>query len=82
MKLLRLLRLTFGPFKQIAAELKILRELYEADLGSRTPPIIRVTEAPRPKDDTEVSYSEDETPKQRGFKKWFSSAEVEEEDDE
>jgi len=43
------------PFSQIAAELRILRELYEMDLASRHPPLVRVTE-PAGRSDTEVTY--------------------------
>ena len=49
------------PFQAIAQELRILRELYEADLASRERPIIRITESPL-RNDTEVSYSNDRRP--------------------
>jgi hypothetical protein len=45
---------TLVPFSVIARELTTLRELYELELSSRKPPIIRVTESPG--DDTEVMY--------------------------
>lgn len=48
----------FLPFSQIAKELAIIREMYELELSSRNPPIIRVTEEPR-RGDTEVSYTDD-----------------------
>ena len=51
-------RLLF-PFSVIARELTTLRELYELELSSRTPPIMRVTEKPRASD-TEVSYMDEE----------------------
>ena len=53
----RLLRL-ISPFSEIAKELAVLRELYELELASRNPPIIRITEKPG-KDDTVVSYMDD-----------------------
>lgn len=52
----RLLQL-LHPFSAIAQELAILRELYELDLSSRNPPIIRVTESPK-SGDTMVTYTE------------------------
>ena len=36
------------PMRDIAKEVKIIRELYEAELGERNPRIVRVTEAPDP----------------------------------
>jgi hypothetical protein len=53
----------FAPFTAIAQELRTLRELYELDLASRNPPIIRVTEAPS-KGDTTVLYGEE--PEEKG----------------
>jgi hypothetical protein len=47
-----------APFTHIARELSIIRELYEADLASRHPPVVRITETPK-KSDTEVTYMED-----------------------
>lgn len=58
MSRLRLLLSVLRPFRalvNIAAELKMLRELYEAELGTRVPPIYRVTEQPNVRN-TEVSY--------------------------
>lgn len=79
MKLLRLLRLVFQPFKSIAKSLEILVQLYELDLASRTPPIIRVTEKPNPKVDTEVvGYPED---KDSLISHWWRQVEEEEEDE-
>jgi len=68
-----------APFAVIARELTILRELYELDLGSRQPPLYRITETPSIRD-TEVSYAgeKDDTPK---HKKWFSPIDVEDEFD-
>jgi hypothetical protein len=43
------------PFRTIAQELTKLRQLYEADLASRTPPVYLVTESPNVRN-TEVSY--------------------------
>lgn len=47
----------FAPFTVIAQELTTLRQLYELDLASRNPPIIRITESPG-KSDTTISYGE------------------------
>ena len=52
-RLFRRLRDLFLPFRSIARSLRVLVELYEEDLASRTPPVIRRTEAPSRKD-TEV----------------------------
>ena len=57
---LKLMRL-IAPFSQISRDLAIIRELYELELASRNPPLIRVTEQPK-RGDTEVMYTED-TPK-------------------
>ena len=62
-----------APFGQIAQELRILRELYELDLSSRTPPIIRVTETPR-KDDTTVSYGTGEETEEQELKRELADA--------
>ena len=68
-----------APFSTISSELRIIRELYELDLASRTPPIIRVTETPG-KFDTEVSYVDDEPKKKRKEQDLLDSiAELEEE---
>jgi hypothetical protein len=67
MKLLRMLRLVFSPFKEIAKELKIIRELYEAELSERKPAIVRITEPANPRWDTEVFTGEDEKPAWRRF---------------
>jgi len=48
-----------NPLATIAHELSILRELYEMDLASRTPPLIRITETPG-RSDTTVSYGEED----------------------
>jgi len=76
--MLRALLAIFRPMATIARELTTLRELYELDLGSRQPPLFRVTEKPN-KRDTEVSYSgvEDLRP---GYKRWFQPEDEEEED--
>jgi hypothetical protein len=50
------------PFSVIAKELTTLRELYELELSSRTPPIRRITEKPKASD-TEVSYMDDDNKK-------------------
>ena len=60
------------PLRAIAVELKIIRELYEADLLSRDEPIRRVTEKPK-RTDTTVGYAGvlDERPKHK-LGGWFS----------
>lgn len=55
----RTLKELLFPFTVIARELTILRELYELELSSHTPPIRRITEKPSASD-TEVSYTGDE----------------------
>ena len=76
MKLLRMLRLIFSPMKEIARELRIIRELYEAELAERTPRIIRVTETPDPRFDTEIFDGSEATP---GWKKFLAFDKPEEE---
>lgn len=71
-----MLRLIFSPMKEIARELKIIRELYEEELGSRVPPIVRVTETPNPRFDTEVFDGSEATP---GWKKFLTFDRPEEE---
>jgi hypothetical protein len=68
---IRVLLALVRPFGTIARELTIIRQLYEADLGSRERPVNRLTEQPS-KYDTEVSYSGvvDRTPK---HKRWFGA---------
>jgi hypothetical protein len=63
---MRVARTVFAPQRAIAGtllslhdELRLLRTLYELDLASRTPPVLRETEPAR-KDDTEVSNMNDE----------------------
>jgi hypothetical protein len=75
---LRFLFSIFRPFASIARELRILRELYELDLGSRNPPLYRLTEKASKKD-TEVSYSGvvDDRPM---YKRWFEQGDEEEEE--
>ena len=55
------------------------RELYELELSSRTPPIMRVTEKPRASD-TEVSYM-DEEKKQSPSDELMEAWQKEQEDD-
>jgi hypothetical protein len=76
---IRLLLSFLRPLAEIARELRILRELYELDLGSREKPIYRFTEKPS-KLDTEVTYMDvkDERPV---FKRWFGASDVEEDED-
>ena len=72
----KLLLSMLRPFAGIARELKIIRELMEADLASRH--IYRVTEKPSKKD-TEITYAgvTDDRPL---FKRWFDVDDVEEDD--
>lgn len=65
---------TLAPFTSIASEIRILRELYELDLASRNPAIIRVTEAPN-KNDTEVTYMDDAPKKKSAKDKFLESME-------
>lgn len=53
--MIKWLKSVFIPFSVIATELRIIRELYELELQSRNPPIIRVTESPS-RSDTEVTF--------------------------
>jgi hypothetical protein len=76
LKLMRVL----APFSQIARELTIIRELYEAELASYNPPIIRITEKPK-KSDTTVTYMGDEPKKTMVDKLKHLLGEVEDEDD-
>ena len=77
--MLRTLLAIFRPMKQIADELRIIRQLYEAELEMHDPPIYRVTEAPS-KRNVEISYTDvaDERP---AYKRWFGAADVEEDED-
>jgi len=67
--MLRLLLSFLRPLPQIAAELRLLRELYELELSSREKPIYRLTEKPS-KRDTEVLYGEETVP---AHKQWDTS---------
>ena len=80
-KLLRLLRLVFSPFKEIAKELKIIRELYEAELSERKPAIVRITEPANPRWDTEVFDGSEDKPAWRRFLAFDKPEETEEVDD-
>ena len=75
-KLLRMLRLVFSPFKEIARELRIIRELYEEELGSMQPPVMRRTETPDPRFDTEIFDGSEARP---GWKKFLAFEKPEEE---
>ncbi len=77
--MIRTLLALFRPLTAIARELKIIRELYEAELESHTPPIYRVTETPS-KRNVEITYTglADERPV---YKRWFGVADVEEDED-
>jgi hypothetical protein len=71
----------FLPFRQIASELRAIRELYEAELADRDHPIFRHTERPH-QSDTEVTYTgEEEKPKSalQRLKERFSAVELDEE---
>lgn len=78
--MLRLLLNLLRPLPEIARELRLLRELYELDLASRTPPVYRLTEKPSQRD-TEVSYQgqEERTPVWRKLG-WGAAADSEDED--
>ena len=65
------------PFSGIAQELRILRELYEMDLASRNPPLVRVTEEPR-RADTEISYMGDEPKPKSALRRLLEEWESEE----
>lgn len=67
MKLLRLLRLVFSPFKDIAKSLRKIADLYEEELGSRVPPVMLRTEVPNPRWDTEVFDGSEDKPAWRRF---------------
>jgi hypothetical protein len=54
----------FTPFAVIARELTHLRQLYEAELLSRKPPVYLLTEKPKDSD-TEVYYGEEDEHKSR-----------------
>ncbi len=70
--MLKTLREWFAPLQSIAAELRKLRELYEAELGQREHPVFLVTERPR-KSDTEVTYTGEEQERKPLWKRgWFS----------
>lgn len=77
--MLRLLLSLLRPLPELAKELRLLRELYELDLASRTPPVYRLTEKPS-KRDTEVTYQgqSDDTPR---HKRWFQGAGLPEDED-
>jgi len=65
------------PFSGIAQELRILRELYEMDLASRSPPLVRVTEEPR-RADTEITYMGDEPKPKSALRRLLEEWEAEE----
>lgn len=77
--MLRTLLALFRPLTSIARELRIIRELMELELESRTPPIYRVTETPS-KRNVEISYTgvTDERPV---YKRWFGAVDIEEDED-
>lgn len=76
---LKLMRLV-APFAAIARELSIIRELYELELGSRNPPIIRITETPG-KSDTTVTYADDAPKAKSALRKLMDGEPVEEEEE-
>jgi hypothetical protein len=76
---LRTLLSLLRPLPEIARSLRLIAELYELELASRNPPVLRVTERPSEKD-TEVLYAgvKDDRPL---YKRWFeASDELEPED--
>lgn len=71
--MIRLLLSLFRPLAGMAADLRMLRELYELDMQSRG--LYRRVEKPE-KDDTEVSYSHEEpTEQRRGLAAWLRRGE-------
>lgn len=77
--MIRTLLALFRPLTSIARELRIIRELYEADLDSRPNPIHRLTETPNKKD-TEVLYAGQSNPRP-GYKIWHGSSDEDSEPD-
>ena len=77
--MIRTLLALFRPFATIARELRFLRELYEADLGSREKPIYRLTEQASRRD-TEVLY-DGVAPDKPGYKAWLTHDAVDEGDE-
>lgn len=74
------LRQLLFPFSVIAKELTTLRELYELELSSRTPSIIRITEKPKASD-TEVSYADDDNKKRSPSQDLVEAWQREQDDD-
>jgi hypothetical protein len=70
----------FFPLTTIAKELTAIRELYELDLGSRRPPVYRVTETPG-KSDTSVTYTDDEVKSRNALHKVMATVMGQIEDD-
>lgn len=72
----------FLPFVVIARELTTIRELYELELSSRHPPIMRITEKPR-SDDTEITFAGDpvKKTKKEQLRSLFKGEDDEREDD-
>lgn len=71
MNMFRIIRAAISPSRAIAAELRIIRELYELDLASRG--LYRITETAS-KGDTEISYSDVDEPRKKA-NRWMSSHE-------
>lgn len=68
------------PFSQIALQLKRIADMYELDLASRNPPIIIQTEKPS-KNDTQVTYGEEDEGKLSLRQRLVRQLEMEAEDD-
>jgi predicted SnoaL-like aldol condensation-catalyzing enzyme len=79
----KLLRLLLTPLPELVKDIRIIRELYEADLAERH--IHRQTEKPKTSD-TSVSYSGFDSESRSAFGKWEAQLEEdmqrEEEEDE
>lgn len=67
--LLRLLRL-FRPLYSISRDLHRLTDLYELELASRDPPIMKRTESPDDSD-TQVTYGEEADPAEKARLKYL-----------
>ena len=74
--MIRLLVAFLRPLPEIVKELRILRELYELELGARAPPIYRITEKPS-KRDTEIIEAVDDRP---AWKRWYGADDMDEEE--
>lgn len=67
--LIRLLRL-FRPLYSISRDLHRLTDLYELELASRNPPIVKYTESPSDSD-TQITYGEEVDPVEKARLKYL-----------